>query len=104
MLRSVVSVIALAAILATAHPVSADPVAASATVPLVDADAQPAAPASPRSRVLALVLVGVGAMLLLDNLGRFFGFPLSNVVIPVILVGLGVYLLRGSRKRERRYC
>lgn len=81
----------------TGEPLPADPLAGNATVPLTDSDPLPAQAASPRSRILALVLVGVGAMLLLDNLGRFFGFPLSNVVIPVILVGLGMYLLRGSR-------
>lgn len=79
----------------TGEPLPSDPVAGQATVPLVDAEPLPGA--SPRSRVLALVLVGVGALLLLDNLGSFFGFRLSSVVLPVILVGLGMYLLRGSR-------
>lgn len=81
----------------TGEPLPADPMAGHATVPLTDADPLPTAAASPRSHILALVLVGVGAMLLLDNLGRFFGVALSSVVIPVILVGLGVYLLRGNR-------
>lgn len=54
MLRSVLSAIALAAILATAHPVSADPLAATAsdhTQAAAAAAEQPAPPAaiSPRS-------------------------------------------------------
>ena len=50
-----------------------------------------------RSRVLALVLVGVGTLILLDNVGELFGFRLSSFALPIILVGLGMYLLRGSR-------
>jgi phage shock protein C len=81
----------------TGEPLPVDPVPGQVTARLDETDTQPAAASSPRSRVLALVLVGVGALLLLDNLGSYFGFRLSSVALPVILVGLGMYLLRGSR-------
>ncbi len=50
-----------------------------------------------RNRTLALVLVGVGALILLDRLGALVGFDLRDIVVPVLLVGLGLYLLRGTR-------
>jgi phage shock protein C len=80
----------------TGEPLPAEP-ASGATVRLPDAGAQPGGTTSPRTRVLALVLVVVGTLLLLDNLGAFFGFRLSSFALPVMLVGLGMYLLRGSR-------
>jgi phage shock protein C len=80
----------------TGEPLPADP-APPVTAHLAEPVEHPGTAAGPRSRVLALVLVGVGALLLLDNLGAFFGFHLSSIAIPVLLVGLGVYLLRGSR-------
>ncbi len=60
---------------------------------------QTPAPVSPgaRNRTLAVVLVGVGVLILLNQLGEMFNIELKGVVVPLLLVGLGVYLLRGTR-------
>ncbi|HEX6288147.1 MAG TPA: PspC domain-containing protein [Herpetosiphonaceae bacterium] len=61
---------------------------------------QPAAPASGRNRTLGLLLLGIGVIVLMNNMGealsRIFGFgiDISGFVVPVLLVGLGMYLLR----------
>ena len=57
------------------------------------------APASmgARNRTLAVVLVGVGVLILLNQLGQMLGINLKEIVVPLLLVGLGVYLLRGTR-------
>lgn len=62
-----------------------------------DASLPPPAARS-RNRILALVLVGVGLLILLDNIGVLIGFNLSGVLVPLLLIGLGIYLLRGSRE------
>jgi phage shock protein C len=60
----------------------------------------PAAAPSGRNRALGLLLLGVGAIVLLNTIGdmlsRLLGLDLSNVLFPLLLVGLGVYLLRKS--------
>jgi len=81
----------------TGEPLPVDPPPAIGTSRLADAAGDPGTPVGPRSRVLALVLVGVGTLILLDNVGEYFGFRLSSFALPIILVGLGMYLLRGSR-------
>ena len=81
----------------TGQPLPTDPAATGQTVRLPATVTATAAPAGPRSRVLAYVLVGVGALILIDNLGGFFGVSLSGIALPLMLVGLGVYLLRGTR-------
>ncbi len=81
----------------TGEPLPIDPVPTMTTARQAEAAGDVGTPAGPRSRVLALVLVGVGTLILLDNVGEFFGFRLSSFALPIILVGLGMYLLRGSR-------
>ena len=61
-----------------------------------DDPAQPLAPRQ-RNQSLALILVFVGGMVLLSNLGSWLGVEVSDVVLPVALIGFGVYLLRGRR-------
>ncbi len=51
----------------------------------------------PRPRILALVLVGVGMLILVNQVGNIIGFDVGGIVIPLALVGLGLYLLRGNR-------
>ncbi len=64
-----------------------------------DASLPPPAAARTRNRMLALVLVGVGLLILLDNIGMLIGFNVSGVLLPLLLVGLGIYLLRGNREQ-----
>lgn len=52
---------------------------------------------TPRPRILALVLVGVGTLILVNQVGDILGFDVGSFVIPLALVGLGLYLLRGNR-------
>ncbi len=79
----------------TGQPLPQEPASTGQTVRLQPPPVTPAA-AGGRNRTLALVLVGVGALILLDRLGSFVGFDLKGVVVPLLLVGLGVYLLRGT--------
>lgn len=55
-------------------------------------------PPHSRNRTLGFLLLGVGALFLLntlgDALGRILGVDASGWVFPVLLVGLGFYLLR----------
>ena len=81
----------------TGEPLPLDPTPAALASRLAETGEPTNSPAGARSRVLALVLVGVGTLILLDNLAEFFGFRISSFALPVILVGLGIYLLRGSR-------
>ncbi len=55
------------------------------------------APPSQRNRNLALVLVGIGALILVQSLGEMFHFDLGDIGLPLLLIGFGVYLLRGQR-------
>jgi len=48
--------------------------------------------------VLAFVLVGVGLLILVDKLSGLFG--VSGIAIPLVLVGLGIYLLRGTKTQH----
>lgn len=50
----------------------------------------------PRPQILALVLVGVGALILVNQVGSFLNVEVSQFVIPLTLIGLGIYLLRGK--------
>lgn len=62
------------------------------------------APASPRpaqgnhSRTLGFLLMGIGGIILFNNVGdalaRILGIDLSGIIFPILLVGLGIYLLR----------
>jgi phage shock protein C len=52
---------------------------------------------TPRPRILALVLVGVGTLILVNQVGTVLGVDFGSFVIPLALVGLGLYLLRGNR-------
>jgi phage shock protein C len=62
------------------------------------APTQAGAPASGRSRMLGLLLLGVGLIALLNNIGdafsRLFGIDLGALIVPLLLLGLGFYLLR----------
>lgn len=53
-----------------------------------------------RRRALGLLLLGIGAVVLLDTVGetlsRLFGLDVSELLFPLLLVGLGIYLLRRS--------
>ena len=84
---------------ATPQPGETVPPASSITGPTVHlySDREVPAAAGARKRLLALVLLGVGGLILLQNLGHFFGIDLAGVVLPLLLVGLGIYLLRSAR-------
>jgi phage shock protein C len=62
------------------------------------APAQGSAPPRNRSRTLGMLLMVIGTIILIntvDNaLDRVFGVQLSGFVFPVLLVGVGIYLLR----------
>jgi phage shock protein C len=70
------------------------------TVNLGQIPPQSAPGAAPRgrNRTLGFILVGIGGIALLNNVGdaisAIFGFNLSSLIFPLLLVGLGVYLLR----------
>ena len=78
----------------TGQPLPEEPAATGQTVRLPSEVPQAGVPAGGRSRVLAYVLVGVGALIFIDNFGELFGFDLASVAIPLCLIGLGLYLLR----------
>ncbi len=52
-----------------------------------------------RHRNLALVLLGIGAVVLLSNLGQLLHVNLGDIGLPLLLVGFGLYLLRGTRTK-----
>lgn len=72
---------------------------ASASYATADARASAAAPRG-RQRTLGLLLLGIGAVVLLNTVGdvlaHVFGLSTGNVLFPLLLVGLGIYLLRRS--------
>jgi phage shock protein C len=80
----------------TGEPLPPEPATTGQTVRL-SAEAPQTAPPGGRSRILALVLVSVGSLILLHQLGHILGFDLGGVGIPLLLVALGFYLLRGAR-------
>lgn len=84
----------------TGQPLPQEPAATGQTTRLPPRPAQPSMPALPptaRNRTLALVLVGVGGLILLNRLASLIGFDAGGIVVPLLLVGLGFYLLRGTR-------
>lgn len=56
---------------------------------------------SGRNRTLGFILVGIGGIALINNVGdavsRMFGFNLSALIFPLLLVGFGVYLLQKNK-------
>ena len=78
-----------------APPGVSDPAATGQTVRLQSG--QVGRVGAPRNRVLALVLLGVGMLILISNIGHALGVDVAGFVIPALLIGLGVYLLRGGR-------
>lgn len=58
----------------------------------------PGAVPSGRSRVFGMVLLAIGGIILINNVGdalsRLFGVDVSGIVFPLLLVAVGVYLLR----------
>lgn len=70
--------------------------AAAETVP-EDAAPRAAAPGG-RNRTLGFLLAGVGAIVLINQvseaLAHLFNLHVGNLIIPLLLVGLGIYLLR----------
>lgn len=74
------------------------PAQAASVDPASTAAPQSTTPPSGRNRMLGLLLLGVGSIALLNNVGeafsRLFGIDLFGVMVPVLLVGLGLYLLR----------
>ena len=81
----------------TGLPLPEEQVATGQTVPF-QLEAPPATPpAGARNRILAYVLVGVGSLILIDQIGALIGIDMVGVVIPLLLVGMGLYLLRGAR-------
>ena len=81
----------------SSHGVPQEPAATAQTVHLYTNKETLTASPGTRKRVLALVLLGVGGLILLENLGEIFGVDLSGIVVPLLLVSLGIYLLRGAR-------
>ncbi len=76
------------------------PPAVGRTTSLREPESTPSPNAAPnnRNRTLGLLLMGIGGMILFNNVGealdRIFGIDLSGIIFPILLVGLGVYLLR----------
>lgn len=83
----------------TGQPLAPPPTFITETTELAESHGTQRAPGT-RNRVLALVLVGVGLLILLDNLGKLIGFNVSGLLLPLLLVGLGVYLLQGNREQR----
>jgi phage shock protein C len=73
---------------------------AARKAPFTDPDAPASAnpPQSNRSRLLGFLLMGIGGIILFNNVGdafeRIFGIDLAGIIFPILLVGLGIYLLR----------
>ncbi len=81
----------------TGLPLDEEPASIGQTVRLPHETAAGADPVANRKRIPGLVLVAVGALILVDQLGRIIGFDAKGIVVPLLLVGLGLYLLRGTR-------
>ncbi len=81
----------------TGLPLPREPVSDGQTVPLQLETPPVAAPPGARNRILALVLVGVGSLILVEQIGELINVDMIGVVIPLLLVGMGLYLLRGAR-------
>ena len=66
------------------------PAASGQTATTADGTTQPSSPASSNQPIAAFVLIGLGLLFLLQNLGLF---PhLHRVFIPLVLIGLGVWI------------
>ncbi|GAC1354414.1 MAG: PspC domain-containing protein [Herpetosiphon sp.] len=50
-----------------------------------------------RHYTLALVLLAIGALVLLNNVGEIMHIDVGNIGLPILLIGFGVYLLRRHR-------
>ncbi len=83
----------------TGQPLPPDQAAVGQTMRLPNVAGQPGVPpAESRSKVLALVLVGVGLLIFVDKVSGLFG--VSGIAVPLVLVGLGIYLLRGAKTQH----
>ena len=71
---------------------------AAAAPPAADPAAQPASAPGNRHRSLGFLLAGFGALVLLDRvsdaLAQLFNIHTGGLLIPLLLVGLGIFLLR----------
>ncbi len=83
----------------TGEPLSPGQPATGQTVNLQETNTPlPTATPSSRNRTLGMVLLIIGSLILINNISDIlvliFGIDLSSIVFPLLLVGLGVYLLR----------
>jgi phage shock protein C len=82
----------------TGQPLPTDVSTTGQTVPFMAEPGAPPPRVEGRNRILALVLVGVGSLILISKLGDLVGIHVGSFAIPVLLVGLGAYLLLSTRR------
>jgi phage shock protein C len=83
----------------TGQPLSPGQPMMGQTVSLRETNAPPpVATPSSRNRTLGIVLLIIGTLLLIDSISDrlmwIFGIDLSSMLLPLLLVGVGIYLLR----------
>lgn len=83
----------------TGQPLPPMETASGATVPLTDPAAQPTQQATGgRNRTLGFLLAGFGAIVLINQVGdalaTLLNIQIGNLLIPLLLVGVGIFLLR----------
>lgn len=82
----------------TGQPINTGSSAATGQTVNFGPQAPPAPDHDRRKRTLGLILAGVGGIILLNTVGealsRIAGIDASGLIFPIVLVGLGIYLLR----------
>lgn len=82
----------------TGQPLPFNQATGSATTSSTDSASQPTPSTGGRNRTLGFLLAGFGAIVLLnqisDALATLFNIHLGNLLIPLLLVGVGIFLLR----------
>lgn len=81
-------------------PMTGQPLPPGQTIgtPPIDPASQQAGPASGRNRTVGFLLAGFGGIVLVDQisdaLATVFNIHIGNMLIPLLLVGAGIFLLR----------
>lgn len=82
----------------TGQPLAPDQPMIGQTVNLQETNTPPVATPSSRNRTLGIVLLIIGSLILINNISDMlvwiFGIDFSSMVFPLLMVGLGIYLLR----------
>ncbi len=81
----------------TGLPLPQEPASLGQTVRLPHETGPGDLPATNRKRILALVLITVGGLILVEHISELIHVDATGIVVPLLLVGLGLYLLRGVR-------